>query len=296
MHIKISTKLIAIVLVAVLGLAAVTGISVYNTTYQRNAAEEVAHEEAAQVNLALQARLTLSEAVRAYKNYLIRKDARQLAIFKELTDTLEKSIKDFETIGTTEEEKQILTDAKAKLDTYRTSIDRLITARAGSSDIGKIDAGLAKGIDRPLEVSMLKLETVARANYNSKLTSLTTLGNKLLWLQLGICGIISLLVAIMGVIVARKLTIRLNLFSAALSQVAEKDLTTRVTLSGNDELGEMGYKFNEMMIGMEDMITSIQTAVLSLTNKSKELLFGAEIMAKDADEVAGKAGTVATAS
>ncbi|MDD2337120.1 MAG: methyl-accepting chemotaxis protein [Geobacteraceae bacterium] len=295
MRLKVTTKLISIVLVAVLGLATVTGISLYSTTYQKDTSEKIAREDAAQVALALQGRINLSEAVRAYKNYLIRKDARQLAIFKEQTGNLEKTFKDFETIGITEEERQLLSDARSKLESYRISIGSLITARASSTDIEKIDTGLAKGIDRPLEVTMQKLASVAQINYDSKREAMTALSKKLLWLQVGTFGIIGILTAILGLVIARRLTRRLNLFSAALSQVADKDLTTRVSLPGNDELSDMGSKFNEMMIAMEDMISSIQNAVLSLTDKSKELLFSSEIMAKDADEVAGQAGTVATA-
>jgi methyl-accepting chemotaxis protein len=295
MRIKISTKLNSIVIFAVLGLVTVAGISLYSTNQQQNATGKMALEDTAQVTLALQCRINLSEAVRAYKNYLIRKDDRQLAIFKEQTGKLEETFTAFEGIGVTDEERLVLSDAKVKLQNYRASIDRLISVRAASTDVEKIDAGLAKGIDRPLEISMQKLVTIAQANYDTRRVSLATRSKRLLWLQFGVCGIVGILVLLLGIIIARRLTRRLGLLSAAMSRVAEKDLTSRVTIHGDDELGDMGKIFNEMMIGMEDMIKSIQNAVLSLTDKSKELLFGAQIMAKDADEVAGQAGTVATA-
>jgi len=295
MRIQITTKLNSIVLFAVLGLATVAGISLYSTNQQRNDSENMVREDAAQVNLALQGRVNLSEAVRAYKNYLIRKDASQLAIFKEQTGKLEETFITFEKIGMNGEEQQALSDARAKLNLYRPAIDRLITARSASNDIENIDARLAKGIDRPLEVSLKKLEAVAQANYDSKRASLTSRIKMLLWVQFGVCAIVGLLVALLGVLIARRLTRRLSHVSSAMSRVAEKDLTTRVTIHGDDELGDIGKIFNDMMIGMEDMIKSIQNAVLSLTDKSKELLFGAEIMTKDAEEVAGQAGTVATA-
>jgi methyl-accepting chemotaxis protein len=295
MRINISTKLNSIVLFAVFGLATVAGISFYSTNQQQKATEKMAHEDTAQVSLALQSRINLSEAVRAYKNYLIRKDSRQLAIFKEQTGKLEESFTTFEKIGVTDEERQVLSDAKAKLQYYRASIDKLITVRSASNDIEKIDAGLAKGIDRPLEISIQKLVTIAQANYDAQRVTLATQSKRLLWLQFGVCGIIGILVMLFGVLNTRRLARRLGFLSAALTRVAEKDLTTRVIIRGDDELGDMGKNFNEMMSGMEDMIKSIQHAVLSLTDKSKELLFGAEIMAKDADEVAGQAGTVATA-
>jgi methyl-accepting chemotaxis protein len=295
MRIKITTKLNSIVLCAVLGLAAVTGISLYSTNHQRNASELMAQEDAAQVSLALQGQLHLSEAVRAYKNYLIRKDNRQVDLFKEQTGKLEESFTAFEKLGGTDEERQALSEAKDKLQDYRPSIDRLISARSASNDIEKIDASLAKGIDRPLEDSLRKLMTIAQTNYDARRASLATQSKQLLWVQFGVCGIVGLLVALLGILIARRITRRLGLLSAAMSRVAEKDLTSRVTVQGNDELGDMGKVFNDMMTGMEEMVKSIQLAVLSLTDKSKELLFGAEIMTKDADEVAGQAGTVATA-
>jgi len=295
MHMKITTKLNSIVLCAVLGLAAVTGISLYSTNHQRNAGEQMAREDAAQVSLALQGQLHLSEAVRAYKNYLIRKDTLHVDLFREQTGKLEETLTAFEKIGVSDEERQALSNANDKLQNYRPAIDRLIAARSTSNDIEKIDASLAKGIDRPLEDSLRKLMTLAQANYDAKRTSLATQSEQLLWVQFGVCGIVGLLVALLGILIALRLTRRLGLLSAAMTRVAEKDLTARVTIQGNDELGDMGIIFNEMMTGMEEMVKSIQLAVLSLTDKSKELLFGAEIMTKDADEVAGQAGTVATA-
>ncbi|MHC1698932.1 MAG: methyl-accepting chemotaxis protein [Geobacteraceae bacterium] len=295
MRINITTKLNSIVLCAVLGLAAVVGISLYSTKHQQNASEQMAQEDAAQVRLALQGQLHLSEAVRAYKNYLIRKDNHQLTLFKEQTGKLEESFTAFEKIGVTAAEQQGLSEAKVQLQNYRPSIDKLITARTASTDIEKIDAVLAKGIDRPLEDSMRKLMNIAQTNYDTRRASLAAESRQLLWLQFGVCGIVGILVALLGILIARRLTRRLSLLSTAMSRVAEKNLTSRVTVQGNDELGDMGKTFNDMMSGMEDMVKTIQLAVLSLTDKSKELLFGAEIMTKDADEVAGQAGTVATA-
>jgi methyl-accepting chemotaxis protein len=295
MRIKITTKLYAIVLLTLIGLVLVTAISLYGTNHQRNATEKMLLKDAAQANLALQGKLSLSEAVRAYKNYLIRKDARQAALFREHTGNIAASLDDFEKIGTSEEERQLLSEARTRLESYRSSLTSLIAARAASSEVTELDAGLAKGIDRPLESTLQKLEQVARKKFDSKRDALAALTNRYLYLQVGVCIIIGILAACIGILIARRIARRMNVLSTALSQVAQKDLTTRVTVSGNDELSIMGNNFNDMMGNMEEMIKSIQNAVLSLTAKSKELLFNAETMTNDAEEVAGQAGTVATA-
>lgn len=295
MRVSITTKLHAIVFLALFGLVLVTAISLYSTNHQRQATEQMVNLDGAKINLALQGRLSLSEAVRAYKNYLIRKDVKQVTLFREHTATIAKSLDSFEKTGISEDERQILSEARAKLESYRPSLTNLVAARAASNNVTELDAGLAKGIDRPLENVLGKLEQVARKSYDAKQAALAALTNRYLLLQIAVCTIIGILAAFLGILIARRIARRMNLFSAALSQVAQKDLTTRITVTGDDELSIMGNNFNEMMGSMEEMIKSIQDAVLSLTAKSKELLFSAETMTADADEVAGQAGTVATA-
>ncbi|MDD2320835.1 MAG: methyl-accepting chemotaxis protein [Geobacteraceae bacterium] len=295
MRVSITTKLHAIVFLALFGLVLVTAISLYSTNHQRQATEQMVNLDGAKINLALQGRLSLSEAVRAYKNYLIRKDVKQVTLFREHTATIAESLDSFEKTGISEDERQILSEARAKLESYRPSLTNLVAARAASNNVTELDAGLAKGIDRPLENVLGKLEQVARKSYDAKQAALAALTNRYLLLQIAVCTIIGILAAFLGILIARRIARRMNLFSAALSQVAQKDLTTRITVTGDDELSIMGNNFNEMMGSMEEMIKSIQDAVLSLTAKSKELLFSAETMTADADEVAGQAGTVATA-
>jgi len=295
MRVSITTKLHAIVFLALFGLVLVTAISMYSTNHQRQATEQMVNLDGAKINLALQGRLSLPEAVRAYKNYLIRKDVKQVTLFREHTATIAESLDSFEKTGISEDERQILSEARAKLESYRPSLTNLVAARAASNNVTELDAGLAKGIDRPLENVLGKLEQVARKSYDAKQAALAALTNRYLLLQIAVCTIIGILAAFLGILIARRIARRMNLFSAALSQVAQKDLTTRITVTGDDELSIMGNNFNAMMGSMEEMIKSIQDAVLSLTAKSKELLFSAETMTADADEVAGQAGTVATA-
>lgn len=118
----------------------------------------------------------------------------------------------------------------------------------------------------------------------------------LLWFQVILAAGTSLVVGVAGFLNARKLTRRMVWFREQISRVADKDLTTRVVIRADDELGDMGKEFNRMMDSMEHMITSIQNAVLELAEDSKQLAASAQQMVGDADAVAAQAGTVATAS
>jgi methyl-accepting chemotaxis protein len=296
MRITISMKLYSISVLAILGFILVTGVSLYAINHQIHSINRMEQGDAAQVDVALNARISLAEAVRAYKNYLVRKDEKQVAIFKEQMGKLEKQLTDFEKLSDMDQEKQAVAQTRDVLARYRTSIDQLVTARAVDNDIFHVDATLAKGIDRPLGQAVRQLEDVARKNYEGGRLSLQAQSKRLFWIQIIMSCVVSILVTVFGFLTGRRFTRRLHWFSEVISRVADNDLTARVKVRADDELGDMGKNFNRMTSNMEGMIKSVQEAVLQLTDESKSLSSSAETMSKDAEEVASQAGTVATAS
>ncbi len=75
----------------VLGLAAVTALSLYGVNRQVAETETIVQVDAAQVDVALKSQVSLAEAVRAYKNYLVRKDDKHVTGFRESIGTFEKT-------------------------------------------------------------------------------------------------------------------------------------------------------------------------------------------------------------
>jgi methyl-accepting chemotaxis protein len=108
--------------------------------------------------------------------------------------------------------------------------------------------------------------------------------------------LISLVVASLGILLARNLRMSFSSFSAVISRVSEKDLTARVTIRADDELGAIGANFNTMMAEIEGMIGSIQQAVIDLAEKSRRLFASSNLMAKNTEDVASQSVSVATAS
>jgi methyl-accepting chemotaxis protein len=264
-------------------------------TSQNRATEQRERTEVVKLNVALKAKLSLGEAVRAYKNYLIRKDSKQVALFRENTAAIEKHIAEIATLAANETEKQAVTHAQSELVNYRGAMDQLVTARAASADIVQIDANLAKGIDRPLEKALGDLEAIARTSNQESARAMQTKAQRNLWLQVGVSILIAILVMTFGFLTGRKLVRRLQWFSNIISKVADNDLTSRVTVRADDELGAMGRNFNRMVDNMETIVQSVQEAVLQLANQSTVLVSGAETMANDTQDVAGQISSVATA-
>jgi len=295
MSIKISTKLYSISGLAVLGVVFSTVISVYVIDHQIKSYKRMEQGNFAQVSHALNAKIYLAEAVRAYKNYLVRKDEKQIGIFKEQLGKFGVQLDDYEKLAGSDQEKQAVAQTRDELGKYQGSMGQLVAARAADSDILHLDTTLARGIDRPLGAAVQQMEDTARKHYEEDRMALDTLSKRLIWIQLAMSIVVGTLLAIFGFLFGRKLSLRLGWFSEGIAKVADNDLTARVKIHTDDELGDMGKKFNKMANNMEMMIKTIQEAVLQLTNESKNLYSSAESMAKDAEEVAAQAETVATA-
>jgi len=295
MRIKLSTKLYSISGLSVFGLCFITAISAYVINQQNKAAVQIEQTESAQLNDALKAKISLAEAVRAYKNYLIRKDEKQVRLFKEQISKLEGLLSDFEKLADTAQEKSEVAAARQELNKYRTSIDTLVTVRSTDNDIVRVDATQAKGIDRPLETALKQMEDTAQKSSQESSQTLRTKAKQYLWAQIILSSIVSAIVAIFGFFIGHKLTKRLHWFSQVISKVADNDLTARITVRADDELGDMGKNFNRMAQNMETTIQTVQKAILQLTDESRALSSGSESIAGDAEEIAAQVSAVATA-
>lgn len=270
-------------------------MSAFVITSQSNAALQREQSELAKLNNALEARIHLGEAVRAYKNYLIRRDAKQIALFRENTDEIAQHIAKISTLALDDGDKQVTRSAQNQLEKYRGTIDQLVVVRQASNDIVQIDATLSRGIDRPLDAALLQLEKVARTSNHRAILTAQSQAQLNLWIQIGFSLLLGAMVMAFGYFTGRKLVRRLQWFSGVISKVADNDLTARVIVRAEDELGAMGRNFNRMVENMEGIIQSVQGAALQLSNESYVLVSGAETMAQDTEHVAVQVSSVATA-
>jgi len=174
-------------------------------------------------------------------------------------------------------------------------IDQLMTARAASETVVRTDAGLVQSAELPRESVQGNQAKTGLVSSQEELRGMRDKAQRNLWLQIGFSILIGVLVMTFGFLTGRKLVRRLQWFSEIISKVADNDLTARVTVRAEDELGAMGRNFNRMVDNMEDIVQSVQQAVVQLTDQSQVLVSGAESMASDTEDVAGQVGSVATA-
>jgi len=89
---------------------------------------------------------------------------------------------------------------------------------------------------------------------------------------------------------------RINRVAAAMTRVADGDLSTQLKIYANDEIGELGRNINRMLTSIGAMIASIKSTADNVASASNSLYSNSEQIATGNEQVAAQAGTVATAS
>jgi methyl-accepting chemotaxis protein len=170
-------------------------------------------------------------------------------------------------------------------------IDQLVTARVA----GDPDKSLMQGSGSTQAAIQKQNALEAGNSLDNDMSALRAKAQRNLWLQVGLSILFAGLVMVFAFLTGRKLVLRLQWFSEIISRVADNDLTARVVVRADDELGIMGRNFNRMVDNMEGIIQSVQQAALQLSNQSDVLVSGAKTMAHDTEEAAGQVSSVATA-
>ena len=110
---------------------------------------------------------------------------------------------------------------------------------------------------------------------------------------IGIAGIVALALLITRAIVRPVQGVVDNLTELA---QGEGDLTSRLAVTTQDEIGKLAERFNEFMEKLHAMIKDITSGVETLSSSSTELSAISQQMSAGAEQTSGKANTVATAA
>lgn len=79
---------------------------------------------------------------------------------------------------------------------------------------------------------------------------------------------ISAILSVHGLLIARKLPVRINQISKAMNRAAEGDLSERVVLEGETEISLLADNFNSMMAHLSNAITKVHISLSELRNIS----------------------------
>jgi methyl-accepting chemotaxis protein len=237
----------------------------------------------------------LGNAVHNFKNYLLRKDEKYVAGFRESITRIDEAIKKYESLSDNDKEKTTAGKAREALNAYKSVIDKLAEAYKTTDDIRLLDSSI-KGADKPVFQALDEMDNLADEGLKAERLELRRQARLVIYLQLAVALAASLLTMLIGIVTARGIISRLRDFSGVIDRVADNDLTSRCDVRDRDEIDAMGTKFNQMVEAMCGMISTISSSAHQLAAASAQMRATAGQIATASEEVACQTNTVATAS
>jgi len=89
---------------------------------------------------------------------------------------------------------------------------------------------------------------------------------------------------------------KVDIILAAVRQVAEGDLTQRVSISGADTIGQLGEGFGQLIADLNQNMGSISRNAQALASSSDQLTSSSQMMAANSEETSAQAASVSAAA
>lgn len=97
-------------------------------------------------------------------------------------------------------------------------------------------------------------------------------------------------------VVSRSITVPIRRCVEGMQALAGRDLTHKLTLIGNGELGQMALAVNQAVDGVSEAVGAMRKNTSVLTNASEEMTTASQIMSANAEETSSQANVVASAA
>jgi methyl-accepting chemotaxis protein len=120
--------------------------------------------------------------------------------------------------------------------------------------------------------------------------------NKLAWFICIMVGISALAIVLAGFFIARAISLPLSSAVGVLGKIAGGDLTPRIEIRSQDEVGKLGESVNHLAGTLQEMIKNIVRNATSLGSSSTQLTATATELAGGADEARQQSANVAAAA
>ena len=187
------------------------------------------------------------------------------------------------------------TDYNAYVGAVTTQMPVLAAIDPGSPNAAialKAEADRADAMEQKITATRDLVEqrvAAARAASNQAMSALKT--TVVITLALGLAALIGI-----SLLISRSITSPLHRMVTALGQVAQRDLTTTVTITNRDEIGQMATALATALTGMRQAIATVGETSAALAGASQELTAVATQLGGAAEETNAQADTVSAAA
>jgi len=112
-----------------------------------------------------------------------------------------------------------------------------------------------------------------------------------------VMGFVALVIGVIAaIIMTLSITRPIAVLVAANKQLAEGDLTTEISVTGRDEIGQLAESSRIVIASMKDILSRVADTSSQVASASHQLQKTAQLIATGAEEVAAQTSTLATAS
>jgi methyl-accepting chemotaxis protein len=284
-------------LVVVLALSAGVGMwNLSNFRWAADAFQVASRENLPAVDYILEADRDMQQALVAERSLMLLRQASDEAasMRKEHTVILQQAKdrwKKYQAIPASTDEKKIWPELEKRFVEWEKVSKEVVGLLAQDSGAARKDA-----IDLSLSEAAKKFEEA-----RSLLTSLADLrlkgadgfaarvldeASRTIWVTLAALLLVSLGSGLLGYVLARQITAALKDVVDRAQQAAGGDLTVRVAVDSQDELGQMGQALNAMMGKFETTMSQVAQAAAHTAAAAQELAAGSEQLSSGAQEQA----------
>ena len=116
------------------------------------------------------------------------------------------------------------------------------------------------------------------------------------WINIGVTLLIVLLCAATGIVLTRVIAPRIGRVMASVEQLAQKDMTASIEVTGTDEIGRMAEAFNRSVASMRTVLQSVAKGAATLSSATTEISTRSVQSAGNARTESSKTNQIAAAA
>jgi methyl-accepting chemotaxis protein len=189
-------------------------------------------------------------------------------------ESYRSSLKAYETMIATSDERGLYQKTLDAIASYQATSDRGVElVKSGKSsdalDVLSGDATIATFTNALTAINSLITFTEDEGTRASK--SATDSAMRATWIGSSLVLLIMVLCAVIGVLMNREIAPRINHLKDALQALASKDLTSRIRVTGTDEIGRVGEAFNTSVDSIGTVLKSVAQGAETLSTATTEI-------------------------
>ncbi len=123
-----------------------------------------------------------------------------------------------------------------------------------------------------------------------------SVSRRAIWINMIVTVLIVVLCAIIGTVLTKLIAPRIAVAATALQRLAAKDLTVQVTVTGTDEIGQLGDALNRCVASIREVVQSVAQGAQTLSAASTQISARAVQSAGNANTQSSKTNQIAAAA